>query len=263
MSSEDTLGNRMKGYEIAARSVLPNRMPVIVRVDGKAFHTYTRQCRRPFDDGLSRVMQLTAMELCKQLQGAQIAYVQSDEISVLLHSYKKFASEAWFDNQVQKMTSVAAGIASAYFSVNSYLIWGAGMEMHPDTDTIQYVRPAVFDARAFVLPESEVCNYFLWRQQDATRNSVQMLARSMYSHKECDNKNVNELRAMCREKKVGWDELATYRKHGACIVKKQVSAVMPLTAESFIRTSWDIDLDIPVFSQDREYINRLLVVEEE
>lgn len=92
----------MKGYEVASRTTLPGRLPVIIRVDGKAFHTYTRGCKRPFDDRLSDVMVSTATKLCDEIQGAQLAYTQSDEISVLVHGYKKFKSQTWFDNQVQK-----------------------------------------------------------------------------------------------------------------------------------------------------------------
>ncbi len=196
----------MKGYERAFKTVLPGRMPVIIRVDGKAFHTYTRGLKTepgyPFHEGMCNVMDEVAKCLCHQIQGAEVAYVQSDEISILVHYYKRFTSEAWFDNEVQKMVSVSAGIASARFTSLSYELW-------PDEE----IRPAVFDSRVFVLPEAEVNNYFIWRQQDATRNSVQMLARSLYSHKECNNKNNSELQEMTFQKGFNWnDEPAGFRR---------------------------------------------------
>jgi len=172
---------------------------------------------------------------------------------VLVHSYKRFNSEAWFDNQVQKMVSVAAGIASSHFTANSWKIWHA-----KDGLALEGIRPAVFDARAFIVPEADVCNYFLWRQQDATRNSIQMLARSLYSHKECDNKNTSQLQEMCSQKGTNWDALPTRWKRGACV--KRVESEPHVMGHVKERTI--IDLEIPVFSQDRDYVNRLLAVEE-
>lgn len=98
--TSDSLGDRMKGYEQAARVRLPMRMPVILRIDGRAFHTYTRDCDKPFDTKLMAAMDDVALRLCEEVQGAQIAYVQSDEISILVHNYKRLQSQAWFDNQV-------------------------------------------------------------------------------------------------------------------------------------------------------------------
>lgn len=236
----------MKGYEVASRTTLPGRLPVIIRVDGKAFHTYTRGCKRPFDDRLSDVMVSTATKLCDEIQGAQLAYTQSDEISVLVHGYKKFKSQTWFDNQVQKMASVAAGIASATFTAQSWRIWRAD-DVHRDagvTTLTTHIKPAYFDARVFVVPEADVCNYFLWRQQDATRNSVQMLALALFSHKQCYSKNVIELKAMCEQIGSSWEKLPIRYQRGLCIRK----GVM--------------DDNIPLFNQDRDYINELLKLEE-
>ena len=187
VASADSLGDRMKRFECAARTTLPPRMPVILRVDGRAFHTYTRGCQRPFDEPLMRAVDAVAMALCEDIQGAQIAYVQSDEISLLVHGYKRFASAAWFDNQIQKIVSVAAAIAASVMTERSVGVFGE-------------VRPAAFDARAFVLPEREVANYFVWRQQDATRNSVQMLARALASHGECLRKNQAALHDLIHER---------------------------------------------------------------
>lgn len=238
--TQDSLGDRMKGYEQAARTVLPRRMPVILRIDGKAFHTYTRGCDRPFDSNLSNVMVSTAKALCEEIQGAQVAYTQSDEISILVHGYKKFDSQPWFDNQLQKMVSVAAGVASATFTMKSSLVF-------PDK------KPAVFDCRAFVIPEADVCNYFLWRQQDAIRNSVQMLARALYSHRECNNKNVIELKEMCAAKGSPWEKVELRFQRGVCVRR----------ANTNDRNPWRIDDRIPLFNENRDYVNSLLALEEE
>lgn len=243
----------MKAYEMAARNVLPGRLPVIIRVDGKAFHTYTRGTNRPFDTMLGDVMIHTAKMLCETIQGAQLAYTQSDEISVLVHSYKNFDTSAWFDNQVQKMCSVAASTASAHFTAWSWRIWG---------DDPSAIKPAVFDARVFVIPEADVCNYFLWRQQDATRNSVQMLARSLYSHKQLDGKNNTELKQLCIEKGRDWFALEPRWQRGVC-VRRIINKQYVTDPMETVRWHWTPDYDIPLFNQDRDYVNKLLELEQE
>lgn len=263
----DSLGDRMKRYETTSKASLLPRMPVIIRVDGKAFHTYTARCKRPFDERLSGVMVHVARCLCEEIQGAQLAYTQSDEISVLVHGYKRFTSQSWFDNELQKMVSVAAGIASSEFTAASWRIWrDDGGPIETDMNAVERVRPAAFDARAFNVPEADVCNYFLWRQQDGTRNSIQMLARSLYSHRQCENKNGNELQEMCFQKGANWNDLEVRWKRGICIRRHTVTAPVcgwrPGDPEPASRASWEPDFDVPVFSADRAYIERYLATEE-
>lgn len=247
--SQDSLGDRMKSYEDSVRNYLPIRMPVILRIDGKAFHNYTKGCKRPIDDSLVDVMNQTAAFLCKNIQGAQLAYVQSDEISILLVNYQTIDTQSWFQNNLQKMVSVSSSMASAMFTSLSPSIFNGTMKL------------ATFDSRAFVLPKEDVCNYFIWRQQDATRNSVQMLARSLYSHKECTDKNNSQLQEMCWLKGQNWNNCPTSQKRGRCIIKqkvlkksdycdKQTGEVM--TVE---RSIWSVDNEIPIFSDDRKYID--------
>ena len=252
--NKDSLGDRMKAYEDASRGVLTTRMPVIIRVDGKAFHTYTKGLVRPVDDRLVSVMDQTAIALCKAIQGAQVAYVQSDEISILVHGYKTLDSSSWFDNQIQKMVSVSAGIASSTFTALSYHIWHHDDPEHSELGLIdsRNIRPAVFDSRVFLVPEADVNNYFLWRQKDATRNSVQTLARFLYSHKECNNKNNSQLQEMCFQKGRNWNDEPISFRRGRCIVKE--SFILPETQA--VRSRWTVDNNIPVFSEDRDYINR-------
>lgn len=259
MSSKDSLGDRMKTYEDAYRLSLPIRMPVVIRIDGKAFHSYTKGCKRPFDQKLVDCMDITAQKLCKEVQGCQLAYVQSDEISLLIVNYEDLDSQSWFDNNLQKMVSICAGIASSTFTFNSWRIWMGGV-MAPVG--LESIKPAVFDARAFVLPKEEVCNYFLWRQQDATRNSVQMLARSLYSHKQCENKNNSDLQEMIFQKGQNWNNLPTSQKRGRCIVKQLSNKLAhnPKTGEvtNAIRSEWVVDNEIPIFSQDRYYVEKFV-----
>ena len=281
----DNLGDRMKGYENVWKQKLTRRMPLILRIDGKAFHSYTKGLDKPFDTKLIELMQNTAKYLCENIQGAKLAYVQSDEISILLHDYTRLESQPWFGKEIQKMVSVSAGMTSAYFSLNSGSIFiQKGMEEDlrrvEEEDAIimnrvsleeSYNKLAVFDSRAFVLPEAEVCNYFIWRQQDATRNSIQMLARSLYSHKECDKKNTSALREMCSQKGQSWDDLPDTQKMGSCVAKvekvsdDEFTLLKPkyspnVVARGFgvLSEEWDIINDITIFSKERDYIESLL-----
>jgi tRNA(His) 5'-end guanylyltransferase len=232
-----SLGDRMKEYENAYKFSFPKRMPIIVRVDGKAFHTFTRKFDKPFDTNLISMMNETALYMLNNIQGAELAYIQSDEISILIHYYKTIDSEPWFANELQKIVSVSAALASSQFtySLNSlrYFDFARG--------------PIQFDSRAFVLPEDEVCNYFLWRQLDWTRNSVQMFASSLYSHKELHKKNVSMMQDMIIEKGRNWNNLDTSLKRGRCAIKADYGIY--------------IDNEIPIFTQDRDYINKHLYKE--
>lgn len=230
-SEKDSLGDRMKGYEVACRAILPRRVPLILRVDGKAFHTFTRGLTEPFDADFCQTMDDAAVALCKEVQGAQIAFVQSDEISILIHNYKRLNSEAWFDNQVQKMVSVAASVAAT-------------------TVSLRYGRTALFDARVFLLSEAEVCNAFIWRQQDATRNSIQMLARTLYSHRECHLKNQSDLQEMCWQAGHNWNDLPVWQRRGRFVLRGPDG-------------HWLVDREPPVLTQNRSYIEKHLAVEAE
>src|SRR5574343_592926 len=162
-NKKDYLGDRIKTYENSYRIKLPIRLPVIIRIDGKSFHQYTKNFKRPIDERFIHIMDETAKYCCSNIQGCQIAYVQSDEISFLLTNYKNLNTQSWFDNNLQKIVSISAGLASAFFTNFSYCV------LNEKSDLFNKI--AIFDSRAFVIPKEEVNNYFLWRQQDATRNS--------------------------------------------------------------------------------------------
>ncbi len=248
------LPDRMKKYEEAARAEFPRRMPLIIRVDGKAFSKYTAQLPdKPFNRDFISVMEAVAMALCMEVQGAELAYSQSDEVSVLVHNYKTFDSEPWFDNQLQKIVSVAAAVASATFTAKSYRMFNSGNVHGPSA--LDDIKPGYFDARAFVLPESEVANYMHWRQQDAVRNSVQMHARSLFSHKQLHGKNVATMKMMCVDAGHPWENLTPTIRKGRCVKKHYC----PISGE---RMGWKVDTDIPMFNENREYVESLLVTKE-
>ena len=190
----DLLGDRMKRqYEDRTRMSLPRRTYTIIRLDGKAFHSVTRNMRKPYDDIMMAVMDNTGQALCEEIQGAEFAYVQSDEISLLLTDFAKQDTCAWFDGNVQKIVSVSASLATAAFNreMDNY-----GVDITP---------AALFDSRCFTIPDPvEVENYFIWRQKDWERNSVQMLAQTMFSQKQLDGVKREEQYQMCLAKGSDW-----------------------------------------------------------
>lgn len=272
----DELGDRMKSqYEDRTRFFIPRRTYTIIRVDGKAFHTLTRDFKRPFDSVLMSMMDGTAKALCEEIQGARFAYTQSDEISVLLTDFEKITTCAWFDGNVQKMVSVAAACATAHF--NKEL---AAQGIHNKT--------AMFDARVFTIPDrTEVRNYFVWRQNDASRNSVQMAARSVYSHKELEGKSIPALHDLLHAKGINWNNYTSGEKRGRCIVQRQVNKTVEYSGhqngqavppEEILRNEW-VSLngdcvpaipqgyngsepkainDTPIFTQDISFIDKLI-----
>ena len=280
-NNKDSLGDRMKGYENISRIYLTRRTPIIIRIDGKAFHSFTRGFARPFDDVLIKSMQDTAKYLCENVMGCKLAYTQSDEISLLLVDYEKIETQAWFDNNLQKIVSVAASMATMAFNqafkdniinyIDSHInIDGSlkdGLFEYTDTLIKAKNKGAMFDARAFILPKEEVNNYFIWRQQDATRNSIQMVAQSNFSHKELQGKSCNVLQDMLHEQKgLNWNDCPTVYKRGSCIIKiedgitqyDEVGNICGYTE----RTKWIVDKEIPIFTQDRDYINKYVMLEE-
>lgn len=207
---KDALGDRMKSfYENRTKTYLPRRTNTIIRIDGKAFHTFTRGFEKPYDTNLSNTMDMTAKLLCENIQGAVMAYIQSDEISILLTDYKKITTDAWFDGNIQKIVSISASMATGYF--NSLI----NFERNKDSELM-----AFFDSRTFSIPsKEEVINYFIWRQQDAVRNSISMLGQSLYSHKELNQKNSNQVQEMCFQKGKNWNDVWDGWKRGRMVIK--------------------------------------------
>ena len=252
----DELGDRMKKYyEDRTRFSLPRRTYTIIRVDGKAFHTYTKGLERPFDEGLVNDMDETACCLCKNIQGAKFGFVQSDEISILLTDFDKIDTDAWFDGNVQKIVSVAASIAAAEFN---------RLRLRRKFDTtiatagtiMDLFKWATFDARVFTIPSDvEVENYFIWRQQDTVRNSISSVAQTLYSSKELTGKNMNVQQEMIFQKGINWNDYAAKFKRGRFIFKQevQVEADEKLKRPAHVRSVWVAD-ECPTFTQQREFL---------
>lgn len=223
----DNLGDRMKRqYEDRTRVMLPRRTYTIVRCDGKAFHTFTRHCEKPHDQRLADAMDAAAMGLCDEAQGACLGYVQSDEISVVLQDFATITTDAWFDGNLQKIVSVAAAVVTAAFA------------------KVYTSKPpcAVFDARVFTIADPvEVENYFIWRQNDASRNSIQGLCQAHFSPKQLHGKGQTDMHEMLHGIGVNWNDLPTDQKRGRGIV--------------YSEHGWRVDREIPVWTKERAWLS--------
>lgn len=298
MPTHDDLGVRMKTfYEQIPKTKLMRRCPVAIRIDGKAFHTFTRGFHKPFDEVLIKSMQETMKYLCENIQGCVLGYTQSDEITLILVDYKKLTSSAWFDYEVQKICSIAASMATMAFNnifskyVKEFDLELAYNDNGIDTEENRKLweiykkainKGAMFDARCFNIPKEEVTNLVYWRQLDASRNSIQMVGQANFSHKELQNKSCNDIQDMLMiQKGINWNDLPTYQKRGSCCVKrefwvdkndgeefsKEYQEALDRTAideNAIKRTEWIIDTEILIFKgEGREYIDRLVFVGEE
>lgn len=231
------LGDRMKLYEDAFRHYLPPRMPVILRVDGRSFHTFTKHFQKPWNISLRDAMVAAAEALMEDVQGSKFAYLQSDEISVLFTDYDTFETQAWFNKNIQKMVSCASATATVAFNKQ-----------------LQSEKLATFDARVFVLPEEEICNYFIFRQQDCTRNSVSGLAQANFSHASLMNKSTSEMQEMLfTEKHINWNDCETWQKRGVSLYRKEKFKRDDARA-GIVRSVIQIDFESPIFSQERNFI---------
>ena len=262
--NKNSLADRMKGYENISRIYLTKRNPVIIRVDGKSFHTFTKGFIRPFDGVLMETMAETAKYLCENVSGCKLAFVQSDEISLLITDYDTKDTQPWFENNLQKLVSISASMATLAFNrIFSEKAQSVLNSPDPANDNKKYSaalrsaisKGAVFDSRAFILPKEEVCNYFVWRQQDATRNSILMVAQSCFSHEEIKGIKCDTLQdKLFRERNINWNDCTIPQKRGTCVIKRLVER------NGVMRHKWVIDNEIPIFTKDVSYINELVYV---
>lgn len=284
MASKDSLGDRMKeNYEARFKFKLLRRTPVIIRVDGKAFHSFTRGFNKPFDRVLSNAMDRTMKALCENIQGCVFGYVQSDEITLVLNDYSKLTSCAWFDNEVQKMCSVSASMTTSYFNrafadevakfkdlkdLVSRLLKNPSVDVDSILKAEYYIddytkavklyeaysnklHTAMFDSRCFNIPVEEVTNCVLWRQQDATRNSIEMVGRHYFSNSELYGKNTSNIQDMLMENHgVNWNDFPVRYKRGCSCFKRETDNG---------RTEWFVDYDMPIISKDRDYIEKFIL----
>lgn len=301
MPIRDDLGTRMKTfYENIPKTRLMRRTPVAIRLDGKAFHTFTKGFQKPFDIVLMDAMQNTMKYLCENIQGCVFGYTQSDEITLILIDYQKFTSDAWFDYEVQKMASVSASMATMAF--NNFFESNIAKENRIFTDEwldngdfnpkykdkeLQKLwlthkraseKGAMFDARCFNIPKEEVTNLIYWRQLDATRNSIQMVGQANFSHDELQGKTCSMIQDMLMtERGINWNNFIIPCKRGtACIkVGKKVTENVEREPQPFgedkvtttiieERPIWIIDRNMPILKgEDRKYVDDLIYVGEE
>lgn len=286
MPVHNDLETRMKTfYEMIPKTKLMRRCPVAIRIDGKAFHTFTRGFKKPFDEVLIKSMQETMKYLCENIQGCVLGYTQSDEITLILVDYKKLTSSAWFNYEVQKLCSIAASMATVAF--NRVFIKNVADFRHehgyPNADCTKYEHlintydkainlGAMFDARCFNVPKEEVTNLCYWRQDDASRNSIQMVGQANFSHKELHKKSRNDIQDMLMTQKgINWNNFPTYQKRGSCCVRNKiviesdgVVATAQLRDTSKSENEWIIDTEIPIFKgEGRAYIDSLVFTGED
>jgi len=272
MPDKSALGERMKtSYENRTKQFLTRRMPTIIRLDGKAFHTYTKSLKKPFDEGLIEDMQETTKFLCENIQGCKMGYTQSDEITLVLTDYDNLETSAWFDYSVQKMTSISASLATAKFNqlrlqreIGSEFDYADNKFL--DSKDLVNQSLAFFDSRVFQIPEKEeVVNCLIWRQRDAEKNSVAMLAQSLYSHKELHKKNGSDMQEMCFQKGYNWNDLHFSKKRGSFVLKTTTfrGVIMDLASDEpfketgYKRNIWEV-VETPIFSKDRDSILKLI-----
>ena len=267
------LANRMKEYEKRNQYYLQKRTPVAIRVDGRSFHTFTKGFQRPFDDILIKTMQETAKYMCENIQGAKFAYVQSDEITIILTDYDTLETDCWFNYRTDKLCSISASMATMIFNkifkekVENFIEEGGAfslaqlnynqMKMEPYLKAIE--KGAMFDARCFNIPKEEVTNLIYWRQLDATRNSIQMVGQANFSHKELQNKTCNMIQDMLHEQKgINWNDYPTVCKRGsACIYTEYANM------NGSHNSGWIIDKEMPILKgENRAYVDDLVYIGE-
>jgi tRNA(His) 5'-end guanylyltransferase len=255
----DALGDRMKRYENSYRFLLPRRTYVIVRIDGRAFHTWTRNLQKPYDKDFMTCMDAAAVAVCKDTS-AKFAFVQSDEISVLLTDFEDIKTQAYFDGVLQKICSVTASVATMAFNLQLMKMKAAPGEV--ELPITKKHPTAVFDSRAFLIPDPvEVENYFIWRQQDASRNSVTLLASAYASHKQLHGKSTKERHEVIHAAGDNWAKHPTRFKHGGVIRKSTMDEwevdLEPAT-DCYRDGNWFVDIATPVFTRNREYLTSLI-----
>jgi len=237
----DCFGDRMKKYENVFSYRVIQNMPTIVRLDGICFHSFTKNFDKPFDSLFQDYMYRTALSLCQKIHNTKLAYIQSDEISILLIDYYRKETDQTFDGKINKIISHTASIATSEF-IRNYISNNKWF-LQEDID-LNLIDLPKFDSRVFQLPKEEVCNYFIWRQKDAERNSISMYARSIMSHKEMFQKSCKQLQEDLFMNGINWNDCPTKNKRGVCVIKKN--------------ENWNIDQEIPVFTQNRNYIDDIV-----
>lgn len=217
MTAKVGFGDRIKALErIEAGRIAIPRLPILARLDGRAFHTLTKNYDRPFDLDMSNSMIQTAQALVEEFD-AVCAYTQSDEITL-----------AWlepnlFDGRFQKLTSVLAGYCSVVFAT-------AISEWKGDRTG----QVPCFDCRVWQVPTlQDVLDVFVWREDDATKNSITMAAQAYYSHKELHGVDSAAKHEMLHKKGVNWNSYPAHFRRGVYL--KRVLEKRPLAEHELER----------------------------
>lgn len=269
------LAKRMKDYEMRDRYFLQKRIPVAIRVDIRAGHTFTKGFERPFDKVFIKSMQETAKYMCENMGNAKFAYIQSDEITIILVDYDTLETDCWFNYRTDKLCSISASMATMAFNKFFYKNveeYSESVAVLQDFDIEKkYLekldkateKGAMFDARVFNIPKEEVTNLIYWRQLDATRNSIQMVGQANFSYKQLQHKSCNDIQNMLLiEKDINWNNFPTTMKRGSCCIKNR-GVCEPygntVLAPGLPIGEWFIDNEIPIFKDEgREYIEQLI-----
>lgn len=247
MSNNDDLTIRMKAYEAVSDIHLMRRTPVIVRLDGKNFSTFTRSMKKPFDSAFKMCMTAVAKRLCAEAQNCRMAFHGSDEISLLLVDYRTLTTSPWFDNDVMKVTSVSAAIATAAFAEEL---------LSQGVFDVKNKRFPVFDSRCFNVPERDVVNYFVWRQRDIMRNSVSAAAQSVFSHKDLQGVNRDQMIDMLKLRRgIDWNDYGHHFRQGSVIIRDAE------VLGNVTRHRW-VEHAAPLFKDDRQYVEKFLHVDD-
>ncbi len=247
---KDSLGDRMKEYERRNQYYLQKRTPVIIRLDMRAGHTFTKGLQKPFDSIFMNSMIATMENLCEEVQNCVFGYTQSDEITLVLVDYYNLNTAAWFEYRTDKLCSISGSLATYYFTKNFAENAKRIISVNSNSDYVLTLekclnRLSIFDARCFNLPKEEVTNCLYWRQLDAVRNSIQALGQSMFSHRQLMNKSCKDIKEMCEERGCAWENLPIYKQRGTCCRREE--------------GEWITNYTMPLLvKEDREYLEELL-----
>lgn len=281
---KDELGDRMKAYEAPFDIVIPRRNYMLMRLDGVAFHSFTKGYKRPYDETLVTMMDETAKALCEQISGAEFAFVQSDEISIVVTDFKKIGTQPWFGKRLSKVLSVPAGMATSEFNRQLMLSKFTDCEFPMSEasisgDSIANLKMGTFDNRVWIMSEiEEVINYYIWRQQDCTRNSISMSAQTYFSHNKLEGVNTDQMQEMLfKEEGINWNDYKTAYKRGRMIHKVYYEVILAedrrtvidrieISQSEFeriksdkkdktpVRSEWIVNTEIPIFTKEKEFL---------
>lgn len=244
---QDSLGDRMKSHEAAASRQLIGRMPVIIRLDGKAFHTFLAPIKgkNPHSEAVHTLMVNTMAMLCDNIQNCVFGYTQSDEISLLLRDWDTHETNQWFGGNQTKIETISASMATAIFNFQFLALRGHFEDLKLITQPY-----ALFDSRAYNVPREDVTNYFYWRQKDAIRNSINALGQHHFPHKDLQGLNTSQVKNKLFDFGVCWDKIDLWKQRGTAWRKE---------TDIHSAFEWNVDYEIPIFKENgRKYVDEMI-----